>query len=170
MLYLGSSWLIRGLPFLGKERIHPFVHLSVGFWLYTALHCWSTMLSNFLVLHTTGGISSSPAPFLFLFFLSTELSSYWVNGPSLMSNCLLIIFMIGSWVTSGWFPSKFSKCCFHRCIRSFLLAAFSLALAVLFFLLTSLIIWHAILDGLSSTECLISSIWFCMYSVLLGIC
>ena len=32
-------------------------------------------------------------------------------------------------MTSGGFPSKFSKCCFHRCIRSCWLAAFVLALA-----------------------------------------
>ena len=68
--------------------------------------------------------------------------------------CLFIILMIGSWVTSGGFPSKFSKCCFHWCIRSHWLVAFSLALAVLFLLLTSFIICHAILDCLSSTESL----------------
>ena len=104
-------------------------------------------------------------PFLFLIFLSIESSSSWVNGPSLMSNCLLIILMISSWVTSGGFPSKLSKCCFHRCIRSCWLVAFSLALAVLFLLLTSFIVCHVILDCLSSTESLILSIWFCMYSV-----
>ncbi len=44
----------------------------------------------------SGGISSSPAAFLFLIFLRTESSSSCVNGPSLMSNCLLIILVIGS--------------------------------------------------------------------------
>ena len=82
-----------------------------------------------------------------------------------MSNCLHIILVIGSCVTFVGFPSKFSKCCFHRCIRSFWLVAFSLALAVLFLLLTSFILCHAILDCLSSTESLILSIWFCMYFV-----
>ena len=82
-----------------------------------------------------------------------------------MSNCLLIILLIGSWVTSGGFASKFSKCCFHRCIRSCWLVAFSLALAVFFLLLTSFIVCHAILDCLSSTESLSLSIWFCMYSI-----
>ena len=82
-----------------------------------------------------------------------------------MSNCLIIIIMIGSWVTSGGCPSKSSKCCFNRCIRSCWLVAFSLALVVLFLLLTSFIIYHAILDCLSSTESLILSIWFYMYSV-----
>ena len=57
------------------------------------------------------------------------------------------------------------KCCFHRCIRSCWLVAFSSTLAVLFLLLTSFIICHAILDCLSSTESLILTIWFCMYSV-----
>ena len=58
------------------------------------------MSSNCLVFHTSGGISSSPAAFLFWIFRSTELSSSRVNGPSLMSNCLLIILVIGSCVTS----------------------------------------------------------------------
>ena len=82
-----------------------------------------------------------------------------------MSYCLLIILVNGSWVTFGGFPSKFSKCCFHRCIRSCWLVAFSLGLAVVFLLLTSFIVCHAILDCQSSTESLILSIWFCMYSV-----
>ena len=67
------------------------------------------MSSNCLVFHTSGGISSSPAAFLFLIFLRTESSSSFVNGPSLMSNCLLIILVIGSCVIFGGFPSKFSK-------------------------------------------------------------
>ena len=46
-----------------------------------------------------------------------------------------------------------------------ILLAFSLALAVLFLLLTSFIVCYAILDCLSSTESLILSIWFYMYSV-----
>ena len=44
-------------------------------------------------------------------------------------------------------------------------AALIFALAVLFLLLTSFIVSQAILDCLSSTESLISSIWFWMYSV-----
>ena len=82
-----------------------------------------------------------------------------------MSNCLLIIFVIGSCVTFGGFPSKFSKCFFHNCIRSSWLVAFSLAFAEHFLLLTSFTIYHTIQDYLSSTESLILSIWFCMYSV-----
>ena len=75
------------------------------------------MSSNCLVFHTSGGISLSPAVFLSLIFLSTESSSSRVNGPSLMSYCLLIILVIGSCVTFDGFPSRFSKCCFHCFIR-----------------------------------------------------
>ena len=116
--------------------MHPFIHLSIGFWLYTALQCRSSMSSNCLVFHTSGGISSSPAAFLFLIFLRTESSSSCVNGPSLMSNYLLIILVIGSCVIFGGFPSGFSKCCFHSFILSCWFAAFSFALAVFFLLLT----------------------------------
>ena len=81
---------------------------------------WSSILQ--------GGISSSPAAFLFLIFLRTESSSSWVNGPSLISNCLLMILVIGSCVTFGGFPSRFSKCCFHSFILFCWFAAFSFAL------------------------------------------
>ena len=123
------------------------------------------MSLNCLVFHTSWGISSSPAAFLFLIFLRTESSSFCVNGPSLMSNCLLIILVIGSCVIFGGFPSRFSKCCFHSFILSCWFVAFNLALVVFFLLLTSFIVWQAILDCLSSTESLILSIWCCMYSV-----
>ena len=119
------------------------------------------MSSNCLVFHISGGISSSPAAFLFSIFLSTESSSSCVNCPSLISNCLLIILVIGSCVTFRGFPSKFTKCC----IRSCWLVAISLALAVLFLRLTSFIVCNVILDCLSSTESLILSICFCIYSV-----
>ena len=118
------------------------------------------MLWNCLVFHTSGGISLSPAAFPFLIFLRTESSSSWENGPSLISNCLLIILVAGSCVTFGGFPRRFSKFCFHSFILSCWFVAFSLALAVLFILLTSLIVCHAILDCLSCTESLILSIWF----------
>ena len=78
-----------------------------------------------------------------------------MNGPSLMSNCLLIILVIGSCVIFGGFPSK---CYFHNFILSCWFAALSFALAVFFLLLTSFIVCHAILDCLSSTESLILSI------------
>ena len=152
-------------PFLRKGRMDPFVHLSIAFWLYTALQCLRCISSNSLVFHTSGGISSSPAAFLFLIFLSTDSSSSCVNYLSLMFNWLLIIFVISRCITFRGFPSKFSKCCFRGYIRASWLVAFSLAFAVLFLLLTSFIICHAILDCLSSTDSLILVIWFCMYSV-----
>ena len=118
------------------RRMHPFVYLSIVFCIYTVLQCRSSMSSNSLVFCTSGGISSSHAAFLFLIFLSAESSSSCVICHGLMSNWLLIIFVIGSCVSLGGFPSKFSKCYFHRWIRSSWLVAFSLAFAVLFLLLT----------------------------------
>ena len=147
--------------FLEKEKMQPFVHLFIVFWLYTALLHQSSMSSNFLVMHSSVGISSRPTAFLFLIFLSTKSSC--VNCSSLISIWLLIIFLISSSVTLGGFPRKFSKCCFHRCIRSSLLAAFSLALAVFFLLLTLFTFCHAIVDCLFSIESLIWLIWFWMY-------
>ena len=123
------------------------------------------MSSSCLVFHSSGGISSSPEAFLFLIFLRTESSSSLVNGPSLMSSCLLIILVIGSCVTFGGFLSRFSKCCLHSFILFCWFVAFNLALVVLFLLFTSFIICPAILDCLSSTESLILSIWFFTYSV-----
>ena len=123
------------------------------------------MSSNCLAFHTSGEISSSPAAFLFLIFLRTELSSSLVNGPSLMSNCLLIILVIGSCITFGGLARRFSKCCFHSFILSCWFATFSFALVVLFLLLISFIVCQAILDCLFSTESLILSILFCMNSV-----
>ena len=145
--------------------MHVFVHLSVVFWLYTALQYRSSMTSHFLVFHISEGISLSFAAFLFLIFLSTMSSSSCISCPSLMSSWLLIIFVIGSSVTFGGFPSKISKCCFLRCIRFSRRAAFSLALTVLFLPFTTFTVCHAILDCLSSTESLILLIWFWLYSV-----
>ena len=105
-----SFWLIR-VPLVREGGMHPFLHLSIGFWLYTALQCRSSMSSNFLVFHTSGEIPSNPAAFLFLIFLRTE-SSSCVNGPSLMSNCLLIILVIVSCVIFGGFRSAVSTVLF----------------------------------------------------------
>ena len=123
------------------------------------------MSLNFLIFHTSGDISSSPAAFLFLSFVNAESSSSCINCPSLMSSWLLIIFVIVSGITFRGFPSKFSKYCFHRCIRSSWLVALSLAFAMLFLLLTSFTVCHAILYCLSFSESLILLIWFCLYSV-----
>ena len=81
------------------------------------------MSSNCLVFHTSGAISSSPAAFQFLIFLRTESSSSCVNGPSLMSNYLLIILVIGSCVIFGGFPSKLLVCCFKFCFGCVLSSA-----------------------------------------------
>ena len=141
--------------FLGKGRMYPFVHLSIVFWLYTVLQYRSSMSSNSLVFYTFEGISSNPAAFLSLVFLCSESSSSCTNCSSLMSSWLLIIFVIGLCVSFRGFPCKFSKCCFHRCIRSSWLVTFCLAFAMLFLLLTSFTICHTILDSLSPTESLI---------------
>ena len=53
-------------------------------------------------------------------------------------------------VTLGEFRCRFLKCSFQICIRSSWLAAFSLAIGVLFFLLTLLTVCHAIRNFLSS--------------------
>ena len=68
-------------------------------------------------------------------------------------------------VTLGDFSSRFLKCCFHRCVRSSWLTAFSLSLVVLFLLLTSFSIYHTILDCLSLTESVILLIRSWMDSV-----
>ena len=111
------------------------------------------MLSDVLVFHASGGISLRPAAFLFLIFVRTTSSSSCVNYPSLVSSWLWIIFMIGSSVTLGDFPSKFLKCSFHKCIYSSWLGAFNFSLMVLFLLFTLFTICHAIQDCLFSTEC-----------------
>ena len=123
------------------------------------------MSSNSLVFPTSGGILSSAAAFLHLIFLSTGSSSFCVNCPSLMSNSLLIILVIGSYITFGGCPCKFSKCCFHSCIRSSWLLAFSFAFPGILLLLTSFTVCQAILDCLSSTESIILLILcvFCLF-------
>ena len=154
--------------FLGEGRVHPFVHLFIGFWLSTALQCWSSLSSYCLVFHTSGGILSSSVAFLFLIFLSTESSSSWVNGPSLMPCCLLVILVIDSYVTFGGFLCKFSKCCFHGCICSCWL---SLAFAVLFLLLTSFTVCYPrlyIFSWVSNLIDLILYIFFPFFLAYLG--
>ena len=152
MLYLGSSWLIRGQLF--RERVDASLHLSV-YWILI-INC-VTVSKQYIVelsgLPYFGGNFIKPCGFPIFNFLSTESISSWVNGPSLKSNCLLIILVIISCVTFGGFPSRFSKCCFQSFILSCWFVAFSLAM--IFFLLTSFIVSHAILDCLSSTESLI---------------
>ena len=152
MLYLGCSWLIWGHPFpsICPSDFGYRLRCIVG--IVCCRIVWSSILLG----------ESCQAAFRFLIFLRTESSSSWVNGPSLMFNCLLIILGIVSCVTFGGFPSRFSKCCFHSFIRSCWFVAFSFALAVFFLLLTSFTVCQAILDCLSS---LILSIIFWTYSV-----
>ena len=50
-----------------KGRMHPFIHQSIGFWLYTALLCPSSKSLNFLVFHTSGSISSNPAAVIYIY-------------------------------------------------------------------------------------------------------
>ena len=159
MLSLGSSWLIRGRLFEGKEGCMP-SSIFLSYFDYRQ-RCIAGAVYRRIVWSSTllgGGISSSPAAFLFLIFLRTESSSSLVKGPSLMSNCLLIILVIGSSVIFSGLPRRFLKCCSHSFTLSCWLAAFNFALAVLFLLLTSFTVCQAILDCLSSTESLILSI------------
>ena len=152
-------------PYLGKRGCIPLSirllcfgyirHYSIG-----AECCcipWSSILLG--VFHQVLQLS------YFIIFLCSESNSSYLNSPCLISNLLLIIIVIGLCVIFGGFLSKFSKCWFHKCIRSSWLVAFSLAFAVLFFLLTSFTVCHSILDCISSTESLILLIRFCMYSV-----
>ena len=71
--FLANLWS----PFLGKERIHPVIHLSIGFWLYTALQCRSSMSSNFQVFHTSGVFRISQ--YRVEFFLSKRSFNHYVS-------------------------------------------------------------------------------------------
>ena len=136
VLYLYSSWLIRGPLFREGEdaSLRPSVYRILVINCVAVSEQYVVELSR---LPHFWGISSSPAAFLFLIFLRTESSSSLVNGPSLMSNCLLIILVIGSCVMFGGLASRFSNCCFHSLILSCWFAAFSFSLAVLFLPLTA---------------------------------
>ena len=140
-------------------------------WILAAIYCvqviynWSNTSWNFLVFYTSVCISSRPAAFLFLIFVSTMSNSSCVNSPSLMSSWLVIIFMMNSSVTLGDFPGRFLKCSFLKCICSSWLAIFSLALAVLFLLLASFTICHAFRDWIFSIEFLKWLILSWMYSL-----
>ena len=96
------------------------MHLSIVLWLYMALQCRSSIPD----LPYFWGISSSPAAFLFLIFLSTESSSSCVNCPSLISSWLLIIFMIGSCITFRGFSKTFDS--IHRGKMEQILLTYSL--------------------------------------------
>ena len=97
-------------------------------------------------------------------FVSILLSSSSVNCPCKMSSWQLIIFAVGLSMTLRKFSSRFLKCSFHFYNLSSWLAAFSFALKVFFFQLTSHCVCHANCDCLSSTEFGILLIWPWMYS------
>ena len=121
-------------PFLGKGRMHPCLSdFDYKLRYIIGAVCRRIVWSSILL-----GKSHQA---LRLSYFS------WVNCPSLMSNCLLIILVIGSGATFGGFPSRFSKCCFHSFILSCWFVAFNLALTVLFLQLTSFIVCHAICCG-----------------------
>ena len=150
-------------PFLGKGGCIPlsisqFCSGYIGSYSIGAVYRWNPL--SFILL----GVFHQALLLSYFNFFSTE-TSYCVNCPSLISSWLLIIFEVVSCVTFGAFPSKFSKCCFHRCIRSSRLVAFSLSLAGLFLLLTSFTVCHAILDCLYSAGSLVLLIWFWVYPV-----
>ena len=89
----------------------------------------------------------------------------WVNCPSLMSRCLLIIFEIGLSVNLKVFSSRLLKCFFHICIRYSWLAACNVALDEIILLLTSFTVYHDIRHRLALTDFLISLIWPWRYSL-----
>ena len=152
------------VTFLRKEENAAFCSFLYYVWLYMALQNWSSNSSNFLVFHTSGGISSKASNFSAFNFVSVMLSSSWVNCPSLTSSWLSIIFVIVLSVTLGDFLSRFLKYSFHICICSSWLAAFSFSLEEPFLLITSFTVCHAIHDCLSSTKFLILLIWSWMCS------
>ena len=69
-------------PFLWKGMMQPFVYLSIVFWLYTALQYRSSRSSKLFVFYISRGMSSRPAAFLVLIFVSSSSSSSCVNSPS----------------------------------------------------------------------------------------
>ena len=129
--------------------MQPFVNFSTVFCSYRTLHNWRRMSSNFLLIHTEGGISLRSTAFQFNYFPKCSSS---VRCPSLMSSWPLVISSIGLSAISGRFPSSFFKCSFFLWSFSSWLVAKSFALKVPFFQLNLFIVFHANCDCLSSTE------------------
>ena len=71
-----------------------FVHLSIMFLLYTALHDQRSKSSHFFVFHTSESISSRPATFLRLVVLRTVINSSILKCPILISSWPLIISLV----------------------------------------------------------------------------
>ena len=95
--------------------------------------------------------------FLLLIFFIAGSSSSNVNCASLMSSCLIILFVVDLSETFLEFPSRFLECCF---LYSWL-AAIRIALQVFFLSLSSFFVFR---DCLSSSEFPILLIWPWMYS------
>ena len=134
-LYLGNSCPSRG--HLSWEREAAALCQSV----YCVLVINGIAVSEQYVVkfpsfHTSDGISSRPAAFLFYIFVRTTLNSSCINSHSLISHWLLIIFEIGLSVTLVDLPSRFLKCSFHVCICSSWMVTFTLAHEVFFLLRT----------------------------------
>ena len=121
--------------------------------------------SNVLAFHISGSISSRPESFLFLIFVRTTISPFWVNCNRLTSCWFLIIFVIDLSVSLGEFPIRFLKCSFHMCIRSSCLTAFSFVLEVFLLFLTWFTVNCTLCDCLSSTAFLIWLFWHWIYSI-----
>ena len=139
------------VTFHGEEEDAAFFHLSLCFGYIRRFSIGEESHWFFFVFHS----SSRSAAFHFLIFVSTMLSSFWVNCPTLVSTWLLMIFVIGLSVAWGEFLRWFLKYSFHICICSSRLAVFSLALVLIFLLLIALTFCRTIQDCLSSIEFLI---------------
>ena len=137
--------------FLG-ERNHATFHSFLYFVLFIVREvCHQILLSSklqcvFLL---------RPATYLFLIGSNTAASTSFVSCPSLMSSWPIMIFRIGLSVIWRRFPRRFLKCSFHFRRLSSWQEAFRFALDVLFFLITSFTVCHAIYNCLSCTEFLI---------------
>ena len=119
----------------------------------------SNKSTNVFAFHTSGGISSWSEAFLLLILICTTLISSWVNRPCLMSSWLLIIFVIGLFVTM----ESFQVDSFQIWIHSSWLSAFSFALEVSSFY--SLYLLFAMLFTIIYLlSFLILSIWPWIYS------
>ena len=136
-----SFFAIPMSTFLWKGRKQPFVYFSIMFYSYSAFHKQS-MLSNFLVFHTLGGILSKLAAFFLLIFPHSFPAGYlwfqkcsWEDSWKDLSTSEVIL--LGWHLQVSWdaFPP-----------------------------LTSFTVCHASFDWLCSTEFLIWLIWHWIYS------
>ena len=118
------------------------------------------MLLNFLVFHTSWGISSRLAAFLLLNGFRTLSSFSYINCRSLLSNWRVIISWTGSSVTPGGFPSRFLKCSF--CVWIFLLSWQFLVLLSMCFSFYSL---HLLFAMPITIFYLLPNLWFYLFDL-----